>query len=152
MGGNLPKNSAGQTPTFLLAALKDPLEADLERIQIIKGWTEDGATREQVFDVACADGSEPNATSHRCPNRASMPDLSTCEPDSTHGTREFNAWWRDPSFDATERAFYYVRVLQVPTCRWSTYDANKLGVSVFKTVPPAIQERAVTSPIWYEPS
>jgi hypothetical protein len=152
MGGELPAISADEAPTFLLAALKDPLEADLERIQIIKGWTEGEATREQVFDVACADGAEPNVENHRCPNRASAPDLSACEPDSTYGTREFNAWWRDPSFDPTERAFYYVRVLQVPTCRWSTYDANRLGISPPKIVPAAIQERAITSPIWYEPS
>jgi hypothetical protein len=152
MGGDLPQISAGRTPTFLLAALKDALEADLERIQIIKGWTEGDVTREQVFDVACADGAEPDPERHRCANRAAGPDLRSCEPDSVHGTNEFNAWWRDPAFDPSERAFYYVRVLQVPTCRWSTFDAKRLGIGVPNIPPPTIQERAITSPIWYEPS
>lgn len=152
MGGDLSVSPSSEAPTFLLAALKDPLEADLERIQIIKGWTEDGDTHEQVFDVACAGGAEPDPERHRCPNRAKTPDLSTCEPDATGGTKTFNAWWRDPAFDPAERAFYYVRVLQVPTCRWSTFDANRLGLEPPRFVPATIQERAITSPIWYEPS
>jgi len=152
MGGTLPANSAGQAPTFLLAAQKDPLEADLERIQIIKGWIEDGRSHEKVIDVACSGRNTPDRERYRCPNRAKLPNLASCEPDATSGSKAFNVWWRDPSFDPTERAFYYVRVLQVPTCRWSTYDARRLGILPPETVPPTIQERAITSPIWYEPS
>lgn len=152
MGGNLPANSSSEAPTFLLAALKDPLEADLERIQIIKGWTEADRTHEQVFDVACSGGEEPDRERHRCPNRTPGLDLTSCESDATGGTKTLNAWWRDPSFDPAQRAFYYVRVLQVPTCRWSTYDANRLGLDRPESVPAMIQERAITSPIWYEPS
>lgn len=155
MGGVLSSTASdpsGEAPTFLLAAEKDPLEADLERIQIIKGWTKDGDTHEQVFDVACAGSDLPDPESHRCPNRTKAPDLTTCEPDATSGAKTFNTWWRDPAFDPTEHAFYYVRVLQVPTCRWSTYDANRLGVKPSPLVPSAIRERAITSPIWYEPS
>jgi hypothetical protein len=136
----------------LLAAQKDPLEADLERIQIIKGWIEDGRSHEKVFDVACSGRNTPDQERYRCPNPAKLPNLISCEPDATSGSKAFNVWWRDPSFDASERAFYYVRVLQVPTCRWSTYDAMRLGILPPETVPPTIQERAITSPIWYEPS
>lgn len=152
MGGNLPKSDSGVAPSFLLAAEKDPLEADLERIQIIKGWTEDGRTHEQVFDVACAGTDVPHPESHRCPNRTKAPDLTTCVPDPTSGAKTFNTWWRDPDFDPAERAFYYVRVLQIPTCRWSTFETNRLGIRPSKIVPAAIRERAISSPIWYEPS
>jgi hypothetical protein len=152
MGGVLPANTSNKAPTFLLAALKDPLEADLERIQIIKGWVRKGRTQEQVFDVACSGGDIPDPERHRCPDNTKQPDLISCRPDATSGTKTFNAWWRDPTFDPTEPAFYYVRVLQVPTCRWTTYDANRLGIPPSAAVPAAIQERAITSPIWYEPS
>ena len=154
MGGVLPANPpelSSKAPTFLIGAQKDPLEADLERIQIIKGWTEGSHTHEQVFDIACAGDDVPDPESHRCPNRTKAPDLKTCVSDAKGGTKTFNAWWRDPAFDPKERAFYYVRVLQVPTCRWSTYDANRLGVRSSTLVPAAIRERAITSPIWYEP-
>lgn len=151
MGGDLPPGPPGRSPSFLLAALKDPLDADLERIQIVKGWLEDGVAHERVIDVGCADGTAPDPQTDRCRKRAKEPDLSTCRPDPDFGTRELNLGWRDPDFDPSQRAFYYVRVLQVPTCRWSTYDANRLGVPVLKNVPATIQERAITSPIWYEP-
>jgi hypothetical protein len=152
MGGDLPTNSSGNAPTFLLAAQKDPLEADLERIQIIKGWTADGRTQEQVFDVACSGDDVPDPERHRCPDRMAQRVLKSCAPDATSGTQAFNTWWRDPDFDPTESAFYYVRVLQVPTCRWSTYDAVRLGIQPPSFVPAVIRERAITSPIWYEPS
>lgn len=151
MGGVLGASSSAGAPTFLLAAQKDPLEADLERIQIIKGWTEDGQTRERVFDVACAGADVPDPERHRCPSRTTVPDLTTCKADAIRGAKTFDVWWRDPEFDPAERAFYYVRVLQVPTCRWSTFDANRLGVPRPHFVPAAIRERAISSPIWYEP-
>jgi hypothetical protein len=158
MGGTLRADSSNATdpptsaPTFLIVALKDPLGADLERLQIIKGWTENGVAHERVFDVGCADGATPDTEKHRCPASATKPSLISCKWDSEAGAREVRAWWRDPSFDSTQRAFYYVRVLQVPTCRWSTWDANRLGVKPSELVPATIQERAITSPIWFEPS
>lgn len=158
MGGTLPARPQDSTstthpaPTFLIAALKDPLEAELERVQIIKGWTEGDEAHEKVFDVACAGGAKPDPQSHRCPNRAAEPDLSSCLPDSDSGSKELRAWWTDPMFEPSQRAFYYVRVLQIPTCRWSTWDANRLETKRHPLVPASIQERAITSPVWYEPS
>ena len=144
-------SSSAEAPTFLIVALKDPIEADLERVQIIKGWVEDGVAYEAIFDVGCPGGTAPDATHHRCPEKAAEPDLETCTPDSTSGAQTLRAWWRDPSFDSKQQAFYYVRVLQVPTCRWSTWDAIRLGTKRHALVPATIQERAVTSPVWYEP-
>lgn len=148
MGGRLEPSSEVGAVTFLLAAHKDPLEADLERLQIVKGWIEDGEAHERVFDVACADGSRPAPENHRCAHAAAPPDLSTCDPDPKGGASELRSWWRDPDFDPSERAFYYARVLQVPTCRWSTWDALRLDVPIHTAVPATIQERAMTSPIW----
>ena len=158
MGGVLPPRSensaapAAIAPTFLVAALKDPNEAKLERLQIIKGWTDAGVAHEQVFDIACADGARPDPATQRCRSRAAEPDLSTCQPDPAGGSNTLQTWWRDPSFDPNQRAFYYVRVLQIPTCRWSTWDALRLKTNRNSHVPPSIQERAITSPIWFEPS
>ncbi|HEB89388.1 MAG TPA: DUF3604 domain-containing protein [Deltaproteobacteria bacterium] len=151
MGGRLRRQGlpdGSVAPTFLISALKDPLEADLERIQIIKGWRRNGESRERVYDVACADGTPPGPTTHRCRHAARRPDPLLCKPDPEGGTPEFNVWWQDPDFDPTDRAFYYVRVLQVPTCRWSTWDAKRLDVPPPKGVPATIQERAISSPIW----
>ena len=158
MGGTLHTEAAHSdsdatvSPTFLVTALKDPLGANLERVQVIKGWTEDGVAHERVFDVGCADGSTPNVTPYRCSKSAREPDLASCTPDQSVGARALRAWWRDPSFDPKQRAFYYIRVLQIPTCRWSTWDANRLGVKPSDLVQAAIQERAMTSPIWFEPT
>ena len=101
--------------------------------------------------MACADGALPDPTSHRCAHQAAPPNLTACTPDADFGTPEFSAWWHDPEFDPNQAAFYYARVLQVPTCRWSTYDAHRLGVEPTPFVPPSIQERAITSAIWYTP-
>jgi len=157
MGGELSArgrkgNDEAGAPTFLLAALKDPLEANLERIQIVKGWLEGDEPRERVYDIACGDGAAPGPGTHRCPNEAGPPDLTSCALDASFGASEFDAWWRDPEFDPAQRAFYYVRVLQVPTCRWSTWDAIRQGAPMPQWVPLTIQERAITSPIWIEPS
>ncbi len=151
MGGQLAAAGAGARPGFLLRALKDPREAPLERLQIVKAWVEDGASHEKIFDVACADGSAPNPSSQRCAAGDRPPDLSDCSYDASQGAGQLSAWWTDPEFEAGQRAFYYVRVLQIPTCRWSTWDANRLGVPRPEDVPAWIQERAVTSPIWYAP-
>ncbi|MBJ22407.1 MAG: DUF3604 domain-containing protein [bacterium] len=152
MGGVLvrraPHGGASPAPIFLVAAQKDPIEAELERLQIVKGWLVDGETHEQVFDIACAKGAKPDPRTHRCPERTSEPDLETCEPVSSEGASEFSVAWRDPAYTPDAAVFYYARVLQIPTCRWSTFDANRLGQPLHTGVPATIQERAVTSPIW----
>jgi hypothetical protein len=127
--------------------MQDPNEAGLQRIQIIRGWVEGGKLKEQVFDIACALGV-PDAKTHRCPANGANVDTRTCKPTGPHGAPELRVSWRDPDYAPSRRAFYYARVLQNPTCRWSTYEANKLGKPVRAGVPLTIQERAWSSPIW----
>ncbi|MBW2267281.1 MAG: DUF3604 domain-containing protein [Deltaproteobacteria bacterium] len=152
MGGVLrgDGHDAG-APTLLVGALKDPNGAPLERLQIVKGWLDGGQTFEKVFDVACADGSAPEGEAPRCAARAAAPDLDDCSFDAKGGRDQLSAAWTDPEFESGQACFYYARVLQVPTCRWSTHDAKRLGVPLPEDVPAAIQERAVTSPVWYAP-
>ena len=152
MGGELGRAIVGvASPTFLLRALRDPLEARLERMQIVKAWIQDGIARERVYDVACGDGRAPDAETHRCGLEVETPNLSDCSYDASKGRSELSAAWSDPNFDAGQRAFYYARVIQIPTCRWSTFDALRLGVSPPPGAPAWLQERAVTSAIWYRP-
>jgi len=151
MGGELEAVGTSRQATFLVRALRDPREAPLERLQIIKGWVENGEAREKVFDIACGDGGSPGRATHRCRLASVLPSLSDCSTEPTDGRDQLSAWWRDPEFRPGQRAFYYARVLQIPTCRWSTYDALRLGVDRPEDVPATIQERAVTSPIWIAP-
>ncbi|PLW83244.1 hypothetical protein CWI75_07500 [Kineobactrum sediminis] len=152
MGSELPiASSPEQAPAFLVWAAKDPASAWLQRIQIIKGWVEDGEKREQVYDVACADGLRPDPDTHRCPDNGAGVDLATCDFDREKGDVQLGTAWRDPDFSASQRAFYYVRVLENPTCRWSTWDSLRNRLPLSPDVPPTLQERAYTSPIWYRP-
>lgn len=146
MGGDLRMNGRG-APTFLAQAMQDPNEAGLQRIQIIRGWVDGGELKEQVFDIACAQGV-PDAKTHRCPANAANVDTRTCRPTGPRGAAELKIAWRDPDFAPARRAFYYARVLQNPTCRWSTYEANMLRKAVRPGLPLTIQERAWSSPIW----
>ncbi len=139
---------SASSPTFLIAAQQDPLDGRLERIQIVKGWVDGRGFRERIYDVACPNGTAPDARRSRCPVRAPEPDLARCVNDPRQGASELRGAWRDPDFDPDTSAFYYVRALQVPTCRWSTYDANRLGRPPHPAVPTTIRERAVSSPIW----
>jgi hypothetical protein len=149
MGGNL-EAKAGAEPGFLLWALADALGAPLQRMQIIKGWLdEEGETFEMVYDVACAGGASVNSETHRCPDNGAEVDLSDCSYSRADGAGQLRTFWRDPDFDPKERAFYYVRVLENPTCRWSTWDALRAGVSPRPDLPVTIQERAWSSPIHY---
>jgi hypothetical protein len=150
MGGEL-EGADGRAPIFLVRAVRDPREAPLERLQVVKGWVEGGAARERVFDVACADGSPPDVDSQRCAYEAPAPNLSDCTYSEGDGAPQLSVAWMDPEFDASERSFYYVRVLQIPTCRWSSWDALRLGASLREDATPWLQERAVTSPIWFRP-
>lgn len=142
MGSDLV-GSSDASPEFLVWAQRDPNAAPLQRVQIVKVTS----TSEAVFDVACAQG-EPDATTHRCAENGATVDLATCTP-SGDGAADLRAVWRDPAFKASENAAYYVRVLENPTCRWSTWEANRNGTPPRPDVPATIQERAYTSPIWY---
>ena len=149
MGGEV-RSRAGQSPQFLAWASRDALSAPLQRLQIIKGWAKDGATHERVIDVACAVG-EPNPLTSRCPSMRAPVDLRDCSFSESPGAGELKALWEDPEFDPDQRAFYYVRVLENSTCRWSTWDALRKGVRVRPDLPVTIQERAWSSPIWFSP-
>ena len=149
MGGQL-ESMSDREPAFLLWALADALGAPLQRLQIIKGWLNaEGETFESVYDVACSGGSVVDPTTHRCPDNNADIDLSDCSFERADGAGELRALWRDPDFDASERAFYYARVLENPTCRWSTWDAIRAGTSPRPDLAATIQERAWSSPIHY---
>ena len=152
MGGELA-GAGGAVPRLLARALKDPREAPLERLQVVKGWLDGaGETHEAVFDIACAGAAVPDPGTRRCPKRSQPPDASDCSYDASRGDAQLSGFWQDPSFDPAEHAYYYVRVLQVPTCRWSSWDALRLGVPRPEDAPAWIQERAVSSPVWYSRS
>ena len=151
MGGELLAEYGG-TPSFIAWATRDPASAPLQRLQIIKGWTVDGDHHEQVYDVACADGGTVDPTTHRCPDNGASVDLTDCSITPGLGGGELKTVWRDPDFDPAHRAFYYVRVLENPTCRWSTWDAVRAGVAPNPNLHPTLQERAWSSPIWFVPA
>ncbi|HEY7642765.1 MAG TPA: DUF3604 domain-containing protein [Steroidobacteraceae bacterium] len=150
MGSDLLQKGSG-APRFLVWALRDPHAGWLQRVQIVKGWIENGKAQERVFDVACSDGLTPDATTHRCGDNGATVDPRTCAVSENKGAVELRALWSDPTFDARQRAFYYVRVLENPSCRWSTWDAIRAGVEPNPQLPKLIQERAWSSPIWYVP-
>jgi hypothetical protein len=153
MGGDLRAAPAGKSPTFLVAALKDPIGANLDRIQIIKGWVDArGATQERIYDVAWgdADARKPGADG-KLPPVGNTVKVDEAFWTNTIGDPELTVVWKDPDFDATRRAFYYARVIEIPTPRWTAYDAKRFGVKMSPAVPMTIQERAYTSPIWYTP-
>ena len=152
MGGDLRNAPKGTAPTLVIRALRDVDGANLDRIQIIKGWLDgEGATHEQVYDVMCSDNRAINAK-HRCDKPVgNTVDVKTATYTNSIGEALMLACWKDPDFDPMQRAFYYVRVLEIPTPRWTTYDAAFFGVDLPKDVPASQQERAYTSPIWYTP-
>ncbi|MCY4565425.1 MAG: DUF3604 domain-containing protein, partial [Gammaproteobacteria bacterium] len=150
MGGEL---TASDAPVEIFAeASRDPRSAWLQRLQVVKGWVENGESREKVFDAACSDGLQVDPETHRCPDNGARVDLNTCAEDFERGAAELSAHWIDPEFDPSQRAFYYVRVLENPTCRWSTWDALRAGVEPMPGKEPVVQDRAWTSPIWYDPA
>jgi hypothetical protein len=156
MGGDLTGDPTGmpkaRTPVFVVHAVRDPNSAPLQRIQIIKGWTKNGEMYEKIYDVACSDGGKPDPKTHRWAGNGAKVDMNTLKPDETKGDAELSAVWTDPAFDMTVPAFYYMRVIENPVARWSTYDAKQLGVKPLDIVPTTIQERVWTSPIWYTPT
>jgi hypothetical protein len=153
MGGVLrPDASEEGSPGFFIWVIRDPLDAPLQRVQMVKGWVDSqGQTQEKVVDIACADGLTVDPATGRCPDNGASVDLKTCGFSVGSGADELKTVWRDPDYDPDQSAFYYVRVLMNPTCRWSSYDAIRLGRAPDPRVPATIQERAWTSPIWLEP-
>jgi len=152
MGGDLVGQATGK-PDFLVMAMRDANSAPLQRVQIVKGWLDaSGKAQEKVFDVACSDGGAINPATHRCADNGATVDVKSCAWSEDKGDAEMSAAWSDPEFDPKLNAFYYVRVLENPTCRWSTWDANRLGIEPNPALPKAIQERAYTSPIWFVPT
>jgi hypothetical protein len=153
MGSKLPKRpKAASAPTFMVFALRDPIGANLDRIQIVKGWLEkEGVTKEEVYDVAWSPGREIGADGRLTPVGNTV-DVKHANWTNTIGASELSTVWSDPSFDPTQKAFYYARVIEIPTPRWSTYDAFRFGVDIPEGCPPTTQERAYTSPIWYSPA
>jgi hypothetical protein len=151
MGGDLRSAPAGKAPTFLVAAAKDPYSGNLDRIQIVKGWLDaNGEPHEEVFDVVWSGERSPGADG-KLPSVGNTVDVRTATWSNTIGTPELIGVWRDPSFDPTQRAFYYARVIEIPTPRWTAYEALRFGVTMSAEVPMTTQERAYTSPIWYTP-
>ena len=152
MGGDLGPAPAGKVPTFLVAALKDPIGANLDRYQIVKGWLDErGEMQERVYDVAWSGARKP-AEDGKLPPVGNTVDLASATWSNTIGSPELITVWEDPDFDPRQRAFYYGRVLEIPTPRWTVYDAKYYGLTLKPEVPTTIQERAYTSPIWYSPA
>ncbi|MEQ9519402.1 MAG: DUF3604 domain-containing protein [Parvibaculum sp.] len=152
MGGDLTASVDGEAPKFLVRATKDPKGGNLDRLQIIKGWLDDsGEAQERVYDVAWS-GDRVTGADGQLPAVGDTVDITTGEYENTIGAPELSALWQDPDFDASQSAFYYVRVLQIPTPRHSLYDALALGIDPVETAHPlTIQERAYSSAIWYKP-
>ena len=146
-----PPASGNSAPSFLIWALRDPENAWLQRAQVIKGCLEDGEAQEQVYDVVCSDGLEPDPETHRCADNGAQVNLDDCSISRDKGAVELRTTWTDPDFDPGARSFYYLRVLENPTCRWSTWDALSLGIEPNPDLQATHQERAWSSPIWYTP-
>ncbi|WP_455380147.1 DUF3604 domain-containing protein, partial [Acidihalobacter prosperus] len=153
MGGDMANAPAGKAPAFLVQALRDPDGANLDRIQIVKGWLEvDGKPQERIYDIAVSDG-RPIGADGRCNDPVgNTVNVEEATYTNAIGNAVLSAYWQDPEFDSAQSAFYYVRELEIPTPRWTTYDAKFFGVKRPNDVPASIQERAYTSPIWYTPS
>jgi hypothetical protein len=152
MGGDLWNAPAGKAPAFMIRALRDPDGANLDRMQIIKGWLDDdGKTHERVYDAAVSDGRQIGADGRARESVGSTVDVTTATFTNTIGEVMMSAHWVDPDFDRSQSAFYYVRVLEIPTPRWTTYDAAFFNIKRPDNVPATVQDRAYTSPIWYTP-
>ena len=152
MGGDLPaKPVQSKAPVFVLWSVKDPDGANLDRLQIVKIWLKDGKHVERLFDVALSNGRHVDASSGKAPAVGDTVDLKTATYKNTIGATQLATVWRDPQFDPKAPAVYYLRVLEIPTPRWSTILAVKRGTPLPPDEPATIQERGWSSPIWYTP-
>jgi hypothetical protein len=151
MGGDLSSAPSGKAPTFMYFALRDPIGANLDRIQIVKGWLDrQGKTHEKVYDVAWSDNREQNADG-KVPAVGNTVDLEAASWTNTIGASELMTVWTDPDFDPEQKSFYYGRVIEIPTPRWVVYDMVRFGAEIPEAANLIHQERAYTSPIWYTP-
>ncbi len=151
MDGDLPARMGNKGPTFMVYALRDPIGGNLDRIQIIKGWMDSkGKTHEKVYDVVWSGGRKPGQNG-KLPPVGNTVVAKTANFTNTIGASELGTVWTDPNFDPKQKAFYYARVIEIPTPRWSTYEAFRFGIPIPKGAPVSTQERAYTSPIWYTP-
>lgn len=153
MGGELSSAKRGASPRFMIHALKDPNGANLDRVQIIKGWlNKDGSTQEKIYNVALSDGRVVDAKSGKAPDLRSTVNAEEASYNNSIGAVSFNTYWQDPDFDRRQRAFYYVRVIEIPTPRWTAYDAKYYNLKdVPEEIPMVTRERVYSSPIWYNP-
>ncbi len=153
MGGELRQAPEGQAPAFMIrAALRDPDGAKLDRVQVIKGWLDNtGETHERIYDIAVSDGREIAADGRAKTAVGNTVNVENATYTNTIGSALMTAHWVDPDFDPAQHAFYYVRVLEIPTPRWTTYDAAFFNIKLPDNVPATQQDRAYTSPIWYTP-
>ena len=152
MGGDLRKAPGGKSPNFLVAAMKDPYSGNLDRIQIVKGWMDsEGQVHEKVHDVVWSDDRQPGRDG-KLPPVGNTVDTGRATWVNSIGAPELITVWTDPDFDPGLRAFYYVRVIEIPTPRWTAYEALRFGIELPDEVPLTVQERAYTSPIWYTPT
>ena len=152
LGADLqPPPEGAKAPTFMVFSLRDPIGANLDRIQIVKGWLDNaGKTHEKVYDVAWSAGRMPGADG-KLPPVGNTVDIASASWTNTIGASQLAAVWTDPDFDSTESAFYYVRVIEIPTPPWYAYDAFRFSIEIPQDAPTSQQERAYTSPIWYKP-
>jgi hypothetical protein len=153
MGGDLMNAPNDKAPTFLIRALRDPDGANLDRVQVIKGWLDKkGETHERIYDIAVSGNRVIGDDGRAREPVGSTVDIEKATYTNTIGAALLSAVWRDPDFDPEEAAFYYVRVIEIPKPRWTTHDAAFYGVPLPDRVPPTVQDRAYTSPIWYTPA
>jgi len=150
MGQTLAYGPESGAPRFFVWATKDPNSGNLDRIQVIKGWIEDGKSQERIYNVALSD-ERVTALDGSAPPVGNTVDVKQASYTNDIGDVQFSAPWEDPDFDSSTSAFYYVRVLEIPTPRWTTHVAVARDVEPPEGVPASLQERAYTSPIWYEP-
>ena len=152
MGGDLSKAPAGKAPIFLVGALRDPIGANLDRIQVVKGWLDGkGELHEKVYDVAWSGSRKADPRTGKVPSVGDTVDVANATYTNTIGAPELITVWKDPAFDPAQRAFYYARVIEIPTPRWTAYDAQRYGTKALPGTRMTITERAYTSPIWYTP-
>ena len=154
MGGDLTKTANGaKAPSFLVAAMKDPQSGNLDRIQIVKGWTDkDNKEHEKIYNVSWSDMKARKPDKHgKIPAVGDTVDVATATWKDTIGAPQLTGVWTDPDFNPSQRAFYYVRVIEIPTPRWTAYDQKRFGIKMAPEVPMTVTERAYTSPIWYTP-
>jgi len=152
MGGDLKSAPAGKAPTFMVRAMRDPDGGNLDRVQIIKGWLDaKGEVHERIYDVAVSDGRKIGADGRCKTSVGNTVDVPNATYKNTIGDPLLTAYWKDPEFDAKQRTFYYVRVIQIPTPRWTAYDQKRFGIKMADYVPMTVTDRAYTSPVWYTP-